>query len=118
MKIDIVSYEDQYLEDFKNLSYEWLEKYVSVEPEDERILNNPREVILNRGGHIYFAQDGNKLVGTVALIRLDSKLFELAKLAVTEDYKGQGIGDLLMEVAIDKAGQLGAEKVLLLRQEN
>lgn len=113
MKIDIVSYEDQYLEDFKNLSYEWLEKYVSVEPEDERILNNPREVILNRGGHIYFAQDGNKLVGTVALIRLDSKLFELAKLAVTEDYKGQGIGDLLMEVAIDKAGQLGAEKVLL-----
>ena len=43
-KIKIVEYEERYRDDFKRLSYEWLEKYVSVEPEDEKILNNPKEI--------------------------------------------------------------------------
>ncbi|QPQ33371.1 hypothetical protein [Lysinibacillus sp. JNUCC 51] len=42
----IVPYDSEYKEDLKRLSYEWLEKYVSVEPEDERIINNPEEVVL------------------------------------------------------------------------
>ena len=44
-KVDIVQYQDEYYDDLRRLSYEWLEKYVSVEPEDERILNNPKEAI-------------------------------------------------------------------------
>lgn len=52
-KVDIISFKDEYCNDFKRLSYEWLEKYVSVEPEDERILNNPKEVILDNRGYIF-----------------------------------------------------------------
>ncbi|WP_237579069.1 hypothetical protein [Candidatus Enterococcus willemsii] len=36
--VEIVDYNEQYHEGFKQLSYEWLEKYVTVEPEDVRIL--------------------------------------------------------------------------------
>lgn len=101
--IKIVNYEDKYKDAFRDLSYEWLEKYASVEPEDEKILNNPREVILDKGGYIFLAQDGDDCVGTVALIKVDDNTFELAKLAVTERYKGQGIGNLLMDKCMEIA---------------
>lgn len=35
-KVEIIEYKDKYYDDFKKLSYEWLEKYVFVEPEDEK----------------------------------------------------------------------------------
>jgi len=38
----IVPYDSEYKEDLKRLSYEWLEKYVGVKPEDERIIKEKR----------------------------------------------------------------------------
>lgn len=40
-------WQDKYHEDFITLSIDWLEKYVSVEPIDLEILNNPEK-------HIFF----------------------------------------------------------------
>ncbi|TDY05299.1 UNVERIFIED_CONTAM: hypothetical protein BJ099_1074 [Lysinibacillus xylanilyticus] len=75
----IVPYDSEYKEDLKRLSYEWLEKYVSVEPEDERIINNPEEVVLNCGGFIFFAKYKNEIVGTVSLIKLDGQMYRGSK---------------------------------------
>ena len=109
----IVPYDSEYKEDLKRLSYEWLEKYVSVEPEDERIINNPEEVVLNCGGFIFFAKYKNEIVGTVSLIKLDRQnAFELAKLAVTEKYQGLKIGRRLMEKCIEVAKLEGANKII------
>lgn len=112
-EVEIVEYDDKYHEDLKKLSYEWLEKYVSVEPEDERILNNPREVVLDNGGFIFFAKYGEEIVGTVSLIKVDENTFELAKLAVTEKYQGLKIGKLLMEKCLFIAKEKDAEKIIL-----
>ena len=38
MEIKIVKWEERYAQDFIDLSVEWLEKYVRVEPADEEIL--------------------------------------------------------------------------------
>ena len=111
--IRIVKFEEGYKEDLKRLSYEWLEKYVSVESEDERILNDPKEVIIDKGGYIFFAQYAEEIVGTVSLIRIDESTFELAKLAVTEKYQGLGIGNKLMEHCLHIARQVGSKKVIL-----
>lgn len=113
MEVEIVEYDDKYHEDLKRLSYEWLEKYVSVEPEDERILNNPREVVLDKGGFIFFAKYGEEIVGTVSLIKVDESTFELAKLAVTEKYQGLRIGKLLMGKCLVIAKEKGAIKIIL-----
>lgn len=48
--IKIIEWEDKYAEQFKRLSLEWLEKYVSVEPADLEIINNPHRSILDNGG--------------------------------------------------------------------
>jgi ribosomal protein S18 acetylase RimI-like enzyme len=112
-EIKIVEYEEKYHDDLKKLSYEWLKKYVSVEPEDEKILNNPKEVILDKGGFIFFANYGEEIVGTVSLIKVDENTFELAKLAVTEKYQGLNIGKMLMEKCLYVAKQNNAKKIIL-----
>lgn len=112
-QVEIVFYEEKHLADFKRLGYEWLEKYVTVEPEDVKILNAPKEIILDNGGFIFFAKYKQEIVGTVSLIRVDDHTFELAKLAVTEKYKGLKLGNLLMETAIQTAKKQQAEKIIL-----
>lgn len=114
----IVKWKDEYKEDFINLSIEWLEKYVRVEPADEEILYHPYESILNDGGMIFFAQHDGVNIGTVSMINMGGGAYELAKLAVTEYFKGQHIGDLLMETAIDFAKECGGEKVILFTNSN
>jgi len=112
-EIKIVEYEEKYHDNLKKLSYEWLEKYVSVEPEDEKILNNPKEVILDKGGFIFFAKYDEVVVGTVSLIRVDENTFELAKLAVTEKYQGLNIGRLLMEKCLYVSKEKNARNLIL-----
>jgi len=112
-QVEIVAFEERYHEDYKRLAYEWLEKYVSVEPEDEKILNDPWGVVLNNGGHIFMAKRGEEIIGTASLIKLDTVVFELAKFAVTEKYKGLKIGNILMEKCIEMAKRESAKKLIL-----
>lgn len=111
--IELIAWEDRYAEDFITLSIEWLKKYVSVEPADIEILYHPHEVILDPGGAIFFAKAGEEIVGTVAMIKKGEHTFELAKLAVTEKYKGRKIGNLLMERALAFAHSVHAQTVYL-----
>lgn len=111
--IEWLTYEEKYKKDLKELSYEWLEKYVSVEPEDIRILENPEEIIIKPGGEIIFARYQGEIVGTVSLIKVDEETFELAKLAVTEKAQGLKIGNQLMDKALEFAKSKDATKVIL-----
>jgi len=113
MNIEIVLWEDKYHENYKSLSIEWLEKYVSVEPADLLILNDPYGQVLNNGGQIFFAKYGAEIVGTVSMIKGADNTFELAKLCVTEKYKGLKIGQLLMEASLAFARDNKADKVIL-----
>lgn len=113
MDIKIIAWDERYAEDFISLSIEWLEKYVSVEPADKEIIYHPYEAVLSNGGMIFFALDGDKAVGTVAMIPAKDGEIELAKLAVTESYKGQGIGGRLIEQALMYAKENKYSRVLL-----
>lgn len=111
--VEIIPWEDKYAEDFISLSIEWLEKYVSVEPADLEIIHHPHQVILDKGGAIFFAKIGEEIVGTVAMMKM-GETFELAKLAVTEAYKGLKIGSLLMKSAIAFARSKHVDSIYLL----
>lgn len=113
MEIKIVEFQTEYRDDFKNLNIEWLQKYFVVEPFDEQQLSNPETEILDKGGKIFFVKDGDRIVGTASLLK-DHDIYELAKMAVTEDYKGKGIGNLLMEHCIAEAKKLGTKKLMLI----
>ncbi|WP_234108588.1 GNAT family N-acetyltransferase [Chryseobacterium sp. R2A-55] len=113
MEIQIIEFEPQYRDDFKMLNVEWLQKYFAVEPFDEHQLSNPETEILDKGGRIFFAKADDKIVGTASLLNEQGE-YEVAKMAVTEDFKGHGIGSLFMNRCIEEAKKLGLKKLILI----
>lgn len=113
LKVTIINFEEKYTNDFTQLNFEWLEKYFYIEEYDKKVLLNPQKYILDEGGHILFALIDKKAVGTVALIKRDNNVFELSKMAVTEEYQGFRIGQKLMYACIDFAGRTGAKRLFL-----
>lgn len=113
MEIQITEWRDAYSEDFKRLSLEWLQKYVEVEPRDIEMIEHPYEVILNKGGMTWFALADDKVVGTISVLQEESGEWELAKMAVTEEYKGYGISNRLIMEALAFSRKKGIEKLVL-----
>jgi ribosomal protein S18 acetylase RimI-like enzyme len=95
------------------LNYEWLEKYFHVEPNDVIQLSDPQGEIIDKGGQIFYALYNGDIAGTSSLMKVSDGVYELAKMAVTDAYKGKGIGNALIEFCIAKAKEAGAEKLIL-----
>lgn len=111
--VAIVPYERKYRDAFRELNEEWLNFYMEVEPEDARVLGDPEGTILASGGVIILAVAEGKAVGSGALINEGDGKFELAKMAVTEAYRGRGIGQRIAERLIAIARSSGAREVEL-----
>ena len=101
--ISIVDYNPKYRQAFHDLNIEWLETFFYVEDFDREVLTNPEKYILDPGGHIFFAVENDEVLGTVALMKADSKSHELTKMAVRTDQRGRKIGQKLMQHCIDFA---------------
>jgi GNAT superfamily N-acetyltransferase len=111
--IQIVPFDQSLSGYFKDFNVAWLEKYFFVEPIDEEIFSDPVGYILDKGGYIFFAKYGSEIAGTCALIKLGNGEYELAKMAVDEKFQGKKIGHRLIEVTIEKARELGLQKIML-----
>lgn len=111
--IRIIEYEEKYSEDFRRLNLEWLERYNLAETHDLEILDDPKGMILDGGGVIYLAQAGDEIVGSSALIKTGDGIYELAKMAVTQQWQGKGISKLLIERCLDTARLWNAKKLSL-----
>jgi GNAT superfamily N-acetyltransferase/DNA-binding MarR family transcriptional regulator len=112
-QVEIIDYEPQYAEAFKQLNYAWIEKHFKVEIADQESLNSPDKKILQSGGWILLARYHSEIVGTCALIKLTNQRYELAKMTVAEHARGNNIGWLLGRAAIQKARELGAKTLYL-----
>ena len=100
--VNIISFEKQYSKIFYKLNIEWLKTFFYVEPYDEDVLSKPEKYIISKGGHIFFAKLKNEIVGTLALMPIGNQgNFELTKMAVSPRYRGQKIGQHLMQHCID-----------------
>ena len=64
-------------------------------------------------GCILLAEDSGQFVGCVALRPLEDKICEMKRLFVRSDYRGRGIGRMLACSVIDKAREIGYEKMRL-----
>ena len=98
---------------FRLLNEAWITKYFSLEEEDHVVLGDPGNRILKPGGHIFTAMADNKCIGCCALILLRPGVFEVAKMAVAEEYRGRGIGRKMLEYTIAQAKALGARSLFL-----
>lgn len=114
-EVKIVAYKPEYKEAFKALNEEWIKTFFVMEAGDYKLLENPEEHILNKGGHIVFALLNDEPVGTCALVKTQDHplTFELSKMAVSPKAQGKKLGYLLGKTLVEKAKELHAEKVFL-----
>ncbi|HJD75287.1 MAG TPA: helix-turn-helix domain-containing GNAT family N-acetyltransferase [Bacteroides reticulotermitis] len=113
--VRVIPYEAQYRDVFKSLNEDWITTYFKMEEADHKALDNPEAYILTNGGHIFVALYKDKPVGVCALLKMNDHNydFELAKMAVDSQVRGQNIGYLLGKEAVSKAQELGASKIYL-----
>lgn len=113
--IEIVPYQAKYFEAFASLNKEWISTYFKMEAADYKVLNNPQEYILDKGGCILVALNNHEPVGVCALLKMNDAPydFELAKMAVSPKAQGKNIGWLLGQAILEKAKQLKASTIYL-----
>ena len=61
------------------------------------------------GGALLVAMSGEQPAGTIALRRLDSRSGEVKRLYLRPQFRGQGLGRLLVDAVMDRARDLGYE---------
>lgn len=115
--IDIIPFSQEYETDFKSLNEQWINKFFVLETEDAKLLDNPEKEILKKGGSIVFARLENRIVGTCALLKIDSTTCELTKMAVDPDFQGRQIGRSLLQFIIAEAQDKSFKKMILLTSE-
>ncbi len=103
---------------FRELNEAWISRYFTLEEQDRIQLGDPEGYILRPGGQIAMAVAGEERIGCCALIFMKPGVFEVAKMAVLEHYRGQGIGRRLLEYAIAQAKLLGAHTLELASNSN
>ncbi|WP_445957440.1 GNAT family N-acetyltransferase [Yeosuana sp.] len=112
--VKIISYKPKYSANFYDLNIEWLKAYFYVEPYDEEVLSNPLKHIINKGGHIFFAELDKEILGTVALMpTTEASVFELTKMAVSPNHRGKKIGQQLMQHCIDFSKNKNLKSIII-----
>ena len=98
---------------FRTLNEEWIVSLFRMEEKDRVTLGDPQGRIVAPGGQVYVAAAGDTVVGCAALIRFGDGVYELSKMAVSSQTRGQGIGRRLLLYVIEQACALGAQTVVL-----
>lgn len=111
--MEIIPFHPEYREAFKNLNLAWIHQYFKVEKKDLEQVENP-EACITAGGEIFFVIENGVAVGTCALFKISSGVYELAKMAVDPFAQGKGYGDILMKAAEDWARSAGANEIIIL----
>ena len=115
--LTIRAYDDSLASAFYAINAEWIESMFVLEENDRKILEHPRETIIDRGGVILFVEDRELgPIGTCALIKIADGVFELTKMGVSERARGKKAGELLLRKVLEraKAPDLGIETLYLL----
>jgi|TARA_B110000444_G_C18641841_1_gene501822 GNAT superfamily N-acetyltransferase len=139
--IVIVGYHPKYADDFAALNYQWITEFFVIEPEDRAALDHPEAYAIDNGGEIFFLLDrssgGETVIGTAALVpkKVPKKalkktwkeapqqavaqtaeaieVYELAKMAVSPNRQGEGLGQLLLQHCIEFARQRRGKQIIL-----
>ena len=139
--IVIVGYHPKYADDFAALNYQWITQFFVIEPEDRAALDHPEAYAIDNGGEIFFLLDrssgGETVIGTAALVpkKVPKKalkktwkeapqqavaqtaeaieVYELAKMAVSPNRQGEGLGQLLLQHCIEFARQRKGKRMIL-----
>ena len=109
--MELVKYKDEYKQcvfDFTDRCFEELGK--NFEPEGRHYFYND----IGKSFEVFYClTDEGKVIGTVALKKIDDYTVELKALYLDKTYRGQHFGSRLIKVAIDEAKTRGFKSIVL-----
>jgi len=111
--MEIVEFEPCHADAFHRLNEAWISKYFVIEAKDLEVLLEPQAKIIDKGGRIFMALKDGAAVGCAALLRMTDGGYEVAKMTVSEDLRGSGLGRKLMQRCIDAGSEMGATRLYL-----
>ena len=111
----ILDYKPNLKKYFYKLVGPWLLSVLDgeLEEEDKFTLHNPDIAYIQEGGFLFYAKYQEKIVGCVALKRLDENIFEFAKLFIKPRYRSLGIATKLIERCMTRCKENHATKLWL-----
>ena len=108
-------FSDDLAEAFYRINAAWIEDMFVLEENDIALLSKPRELILDKGGVVLFAETAALgVVGTCALMVSKDGWVELTKMGVLKSARGVKAGEFLLAKTLERASSLGFDKVYLL----
>ncbi|WP_029909126.1 bifunctional helix-turn-helix transcriptional regulator/GNAT family N-acetyltransferase [Caulobacter sp. UNC358MFTsu5.1] len=114
--LTVLDYADDLAQAFHDINAEWISRMFALEENDIRLLEDPRGLIIDRGGAVLFARTPDLgVVGTCAIMRMKDGWYELTKMGVLEAARGRKVGEFLLAAAIERAKAMGvADRLYLL----
>lgn len=111
--VEVHPYRPEWAADFERINAQWLERYFAIEAVDRAMLGDPQTHVLDPGGAILFALLDGEVIGTCALLRESSGVYELSKMAVEPGFRGLGAGRRLLDAAIEEFNRRGGGELFL-----
>lgn len=108
-------FSDDLAEAFYRINAEWIQEMFALEDNDVALLSKPRELILDKGGVVLFAEAADLgVVGTCALMVSRDGWVELTKMGVLKAARGLKAGEFLLSTTLERAASLGMDRIYLL----
>jgi len=90
-----------------------MQKLVASEVKEGTILNRTEDEVATNIRSYVLAKDGDRLVGYTALHVHSRRLAEIRSLIVDEAYRGQKVGQRMVQFTLEEAKNLGVEEDVL-----
>lgn len=98
---------------FHDLNAGWITQHFALEETDLAVMLDPQAAVVDAGGAVLIARDGEARIGCVALLPHGPGVAELAKMTVAQDRRGTGLGRALITAAIEAARSMGFSRLVL-----
>ena len=111
MKVHINNH--KHLPEFIRLNELWISHFFELELTDKALAKYPEKIIAD-GGYVISLTDSDQVVAVCALFHKGKDTYELARMTVHPDYRGQGLAHQLMDVCFQQLKKINAQKVYLI----
>ena len=111
------------IREYKNIDYQQLVEMISTVLAEfemsldfegpDKDLQELQNVYFSNNGVFFIAQLDSKIIGSVAISKIDDEKCELRKLYILKEHRNRGFGQILLDKAIDFALSNGYRKMEL-----
>lgn len=115
-EVKIVPFEEKYTQEIVDLiiPIQREEFNIQLTVEDQPDLLTIQEEYINTGGNFWVALFDDKVIGTIALVRLENHCGAIKKMFVTKDFRGEKqIGRKLLDTLVNYCKEQGYERLYL-----